>query len=1377
MCVNQPKTRADRRGVVLMVVLVLLALFSVVGILFVFYSQQEAETAKVQKDAAELYRPDPDLLLAYLLNQLIIGTNDPNSALVGHSMLQGMYGQPGNSLAYNGPGKLHRVDDDPMLAQVFGDYYYYLNYSAILEPNPMAPSRLRLLSRPDLFGSFNPPYTYPDHNTPWLGAVLSDGTVVARTWVRVGSGGFNPYDVTSMDPMANWWLDQDPAFQALPPAQQAEERLRRRAMTMRPRPTDHAGFPPPEDFGGDVKCLPPGTKVLLPNGAPWTGNDSFWFDPNFPVQLGPDGKRYKPLFAMFVMELDSKFNVNVHGNLLGDPMAPSRHASGPGLGPWEVAPPSLIAPQDFNQLLQGRVVGAAPWGRYANSRNPAERPLPGNGGDPMAMPPTPPETAPPFALAGPFYAPVDTNGMNDSSPPQRIDQVHISRLILPGRSSGTLQASSWSAFPLYPPGYDNGSPTARLAHPVLYNYFNPTNDRRFTTAHLEMLHRIGDTGTDAHHSDLARLLSNSLTGPQGNRLRWMLTTDSVDRAGYGLTPWFRPGEPMEPHKYLLRMIEDPMTPGRYVVGGPSIELPAMPADGEFQPSTYRARPVAALSGRRLNLANSLFTSAPYPTPVVASGRIDLSDPAILGQFQSAQSRRQAQATQFYRLLVQATGAYDASAYMVTMMGSTIPPPTTEEFNALRWLAQLAVNMVDYLDPDDYITPFNWGTVVSMDFAAIQTDALAMPPKTIADEWVYGTELPRLVINESYVQYEVDPNDNTKVRGNVWAELHNPLNNDAALIDGGAARLQIAAQGMLPKYSAYKFTIAKPDPMWLRDPRNVLGDPNAPGGPNTIHQRPMMGGDAEIGGTPPTMMGAPPIADFTDPDPMNQPNTEVVRPSNNMNYNGGAATPEMAPNDPAYTVYREAPDRGWYLLGPTGDLPKGPAYDPANDPKIPKATLQSAAMTFEDTVAAGEKPKVTLLLRRLLVPHIPPDPRPMIPDPMNPMGPMIRNPLYNPYITVDYMEMDEDWLKPYTPMMTDPATLFSWGRNQPYAAHHSNVREQKPGPALANQVQHTFFRHNSLEAAPDPAAMPPLPNPNAAGQTLKLPFDWLVHLDRPLTNPLELLHVSAFKPHELTQQFMDDLDGDETLQPSERFLHLAPWFDPAARLYRFLEFFECTLQEGQSPNHRAGKMNLNMMFDEELFFGMADLPPAFQNQLQAIFANFKAQRDGAFPLLGLPNHRPLWSLSVGPQAPVMLGNQPSQFPNGTTGISETWLREAAPNNPSATGPRLFELLEPDGMGGFRQSDHPYERHRLLSKLSNNLTTRSNVFAVWITVGYFEVDNQGKLMQEIGRADGRNKRHRMFAVVDRSVFDQWTGPDPRLDPRRADPSPVLYWSIIE
>jgi hypothetical protein len=73
---------------------------------------------------------------------------------------------------------------------------------------------------------------------------------------------------------------------------------------------------------------------------------------------------------------------------------------------------------------------------------------------------------------------------------------------------------------------------------------------------------------------------------------------------------------------------------------------------------------------------------------------------------------------------------------------------------------------------------------------------------------------------------------------------------------------------------------------------------------------------------------------------------------------------------------------------------------------------------------------------------------------------------------------------------------------------------------------------------------------------------------------------------------------------------------------------------------------------------------------------------------------------------------------------------------------------------------YCRFLPLHHLANTTTNRSNVFAVWITVGYFEVKpwrggadaghpDGWELDQEVGMDTGQVERHRGFYLIDRSI----------------------------
>src|SRR5262249_19171196 len=151
----------------------------------------------------------------------------------------------------------------------------------------------------------------------------------------------------------------------------------------------------------------------------------------------------------------------------------------------------------------------------------------------------------------------------------------------------------------------------------------------------------------------------------------------------------------------------------------------------------------------------------------------------------------------------------------------------------------------------------------------------------------------------------------------------------------------------------------------------------------------------------------------------------------------------------------------------------------------------------------------------------------------------------------------------------PATLPGLGNAANLDATKSLVIDQALPAVDKNGVKHTFGVTNDR--------VPPESN-----------YDWLVHLDRALISPMELLHVSGYPPYLLTQQFMTEF----ALAPARKndvpggnsFQHRTPWFEQTKRLYRLFEFLKTTdLSAGnldpasakpRTDGRIAGKMNIN-----------------------------------------------------------------------------------------------------------------------------------------------------------------------------------------------------------
>ena len=84
----------------------------------------------------------------------------------------------------------------------------------------------------------------------------------------------------------------------------------------------------------------------------------------------------------------------------------------------------------------------------------------------------------------------------------------------------------------------------------------------------------------------------------------------------------------------------------------------------------------------------------------------------------------------------------------------------------------------------------------------------------------------------------------------------------------------------------------------------------------------------------------------------------------------------------------------------------------------------------------------------------------------------------------------------------------------------------------------------------------------------------------------------------------------------------------------------------------------------------------------------------------------------------------------------------------------------------RKNNAYFRYKDLMKLGNSITSQSNVYAIWVTIGYFEIEPNigpnGELYHvdrqhpdgyrygvELGSDLGQVTRHRSFYIVDRSI----------------------------
>ena len=1370
---QSPATGQKRKGVILLVVLAMITLLTVLGLTFVLYSDASEATARINMEGERsAFQVNPIDYPAYELmqhafGQLVFGVEDDDigqqSAIRGHELARDIYGyrysgpaqsssdlQAGNQTTshivgqndrpFRGTGRLRVGGNDSDKLKV--NFTTFKNYAGGASPeyirDPERPGTNGIRSGTDpnsYFGGFNPPYTFADLNHVFLAKLGPDGQVDEPSFVRRDS--LNTKDTTTYPgPLAKLsgntfdfnfdaWTNPNPEW---------------KYRHVRPRKNENSpAFPEPGDAWGDVRNLPWGTH-----------NDAVWIDLGVAPKTAPSGKKYKPLFAFTILDLDGRVNVNAHGNIHGrnptSALNDNSHASRHGGGSWEVSLEKALAL--YNQPLSA--TDNQLWkNAFSGFRSTTGKFSPN--GSIFA----PSQNLNPALDNAKNYAPTDFNAGAESP----IGTTNISNFFPGAQQTGIgSPLSSFSAF--IQQVYGNNSTlelvdtrnNTLFSHAAFYNQFlradnSISGNKVFSDKQLGLLMakqlRNSEAYKDSELYKLNLFSSNQVPNnpfvsivsrdPRYDRL----TTMSWDLDRPGMVPYLsntdRASFPLTltpSSTWVPSAGRQPFIPNGTL--GAAFSLPATTQDGEFD-SSYQS--TLALS-KKLNLRRKL---APYPSIDTTAGVYDPANPNLSIQLTAANDDRQKFASDIYNILVGVTGA-DSSVATYSN----------------KWLAQVAVNLVDNIDEDEVITAFTYTT----------------------GQTVFGTELQKIVINEIFPQIENDPQDISRMASQdrpsndfilrVFVELLNPLYKDPIYPDSNKATLKNGAGHNVHIIEQVSITDICPTGD-LRELTSLVNSSGALVGP-----------------------------------PLNMPRT-----TNLPSWTSGNL--QIAPPNPTDPNHFKAPnntglEKGYFVVGPdintsSSDLPGLASRFNSNNSKdcIEDASLKSWTVPKTTTSITSLTGLPVLLLRRLADPYQPPS-------------------VTNPYVTIDFVQITPDMFKNSSGKANDarkqiqrPGMMgqnntdlksetdrVSFNKPQPFVsipmgimssdgsatAVDSSFGSLRPQPNPGGWVsgpKTTFWRYNGQsDAMPASYVAPGI-------DTFETPF-FRNHLDRAPLTVGEILTTSTCRPHEY--QLFNNKSAD----------YCAGWLSPQTRMYRFLEMVQAgdtrlasfggnTVSIGSEGGRVPGKINVNTM-SYEVFQALCDANPnnAFTaEQVYHIWWQLQAGR----PYWGFGMGDALSAtgdLLSGPGVPRGITNslvrQHSQTAlappiNNTLSSGLPISTSGPPQNGTLDSTDLLNLMFdpqngfnnpsglPNPLGTSRYSNMdvslalpPTVRLELLSKIMGNSTTRSNCFAVWVTVGFFEVVSEdgipGQYTQKyiLGKELQPRARKRFFSLIDRTQLEVWS-----------------------
>jgi len=611
-----------------------------------------------------------------------------------------------------------------------------------------------------------------------------------------------------------------------------------RQAIMRPLKTDHPSF-----TGGNTN--PSGNPLGFdPINGPWDVDndgdgiaDSVWIDLGMPVATAANGRQYKPLFAFLVVDMDGRLNVNAHGNLMQTNANYYAPVSGSGtIGDYAFS----TTPTTSQSLTLKRGGGYGP----------AEVSLSGLGVNPSTL------LASRFGAMGsgpdnvldgikrfdfplnPYPTASSTTTVGYGTPPDLWGRAALA-LDFAGQPmwsylSGALANAS------NPPTAPNDMPNDPYALNLFRSRGNgstATVGNPFSSADLERVLRANDfrvasTASQAPSPRLAQLLDPTLDATTLSKIATLMTTDSFDLPSPGFLPTKdmiaalnSAGITIPANLNILDLLRAKMQNGGgtfpannlasmlppEVIAGQRFDLNrpfgnGIDDDGDYivdEPDEYSTNNEAPPASAANLPVSTNWQAQLGTTPFNLTNNIKLDGTAGNATATDAALARQQYAKYLYILMM----LFSDTNFQ------TEPGANQAEINARR-IAQWAINVVDFRDPDSIMTqfeydvnPFNnltvdWNPATDSSNSSDSTDRRV----------VWGVEYPDLLLTETLALHDrrvkdvvdgdgvkndmkgsngmtkdIDFDQYRVPQGSVFFELYCPRNGNASIAGPSGSR--------------------------------------------------------------------------------------------------------------------------------------------------------------------------------------------------------------------------------------------------------------------------------------------------------------------------------------------------------------------------------------------------------------------------------------------------------------------------------------------------------------------------------------------------------------------------------------------------------------